>query len=83
MRIAAKVCILCLTVFLVLPVEALAGLKLSGNTAYEALNLVDGDRSVYVISRAVSAEYGPVSAQDVLGFFQVLEKCDLVSLVQR
>lgn len=63
--------------------EALAGLKLRGNVAYEALNLVDGERSVYVISRAVSAEYSPVSAQDVLGFFQVLEKCDLVRLVQR
>ncbi len=63
--------------------EAAAELPLQGRAAYEALNFVDGKRSVYAISRAVSSEYGPVSARDVLGFFRVLERCDLVSLVQR
>ncbi len=62
---------------------ALAGLKLRGNAAYEALNFVDGARSVYAISRAVSAEYGDAPAQDVLAFFKVLERCGLVSLVER
>jgi hypothetical protein len=63
--------------------EAILGLRLRGNAAYEALNFVDGKRSVLAISRAVSAEYGPVSARDVLEFFRVLEKCELVRLDQR
>ncbi len=58
--------------------QALGQLKLPGISAYEALNFVDGNRSVGEISRAVSAECGPVSVQDVYEFFQLLEKSDLL-----
>ena len=60
--------------------DALETLKLRGNTAYEALNLVDGRRSVTAISRAVSAEYGPVETADVLAFFRILERAGLLRI---
>jgi len=56
------------------------GLKLRGNQAYEALNFVDGRRSVTDIALAVSAEYGPVAVEDVHAYFQVLERAGLLSL---
>jgi hypothetical protein len=55
-------------------------IKLRGYAAYEALNFVDGKRSILDIARAVSAEYGPVSVQDVNDFFKILEKAELVRL---
>lgn len=60
--------------------EALEEIKLQGYTSYEALNFVDGYRSVLDIKKAVSAEFGPVKLQDVLTFFQVLERAGLVTL---
>jgi hypothetical protein len=62
--------------------EALQDINLSENSFYEALNFVDGQRSVLEIAKAVSAEYGPLDAQNVLAFFKVLEKAGLVSLKQ-
>ncbi|MDH4196877.1 MAG: hypothetical protein OEW05_05670, partial [Candidatus Aminicenantes bacterium] len=59
---------------------ALQDVKLRGNAAYEAVNFVDGRRSVYEISRAVSAEFSPVDVGDVAGFFALLEKAGLVTL---
>jgi len=54
--------------------------KFRGYTAYEALNFVDGKRSVYDIARAVSAEFRPVDVKDVEGFFRILEKAGLLKL---
>jgi aminopeptidase YwaD len=55
-------------------------LRLRGTAAYEALNFVDGKRSVTDIRRSVSAALGPIAVEDVHAFFQVLEKAGLVSL---
>jgi hypothetical protein len=60
--------------------EGLKDLKLRGNAAYEAVNFVDGRRSVYEIARAVSAEFNPVDVNDMAGFFALLEKGGLVTL---
>jgi len=58
-------------------------LKLSGDAAYEALNFVDGRRSLHGIWLAVSAEFGPVPPGDLEGFFKVLERAGLVKLEKR
>ncbi|UCC38460.1 MAG: DUF4910 domain-containing protein [Candidatus Aminicenantes bacterium] len=58
----------------------LNNLKLRRYAAYEALNFVDGQRSILDITRAVSAEYGQIDVQDVYDFFSVLEKAELVKL---
>lgn len=63
--------------------EALEEIKLPGYTSYEALNFVDGYRSILDIRQAVSAEFGPVELQDVLTFFRVLERAGLVTLEKR
>jgi aminopeptidase YwaD len=60
--------------------DALKDVQLRGNAAYEALNFVDGRRSVYEIARAVSAEFSPVDVSAVAGFFSLLEKAGLVEL---
>ncbi len=60
--------------------EALEEIKLPGYTSYEALNFVDGYRSILDIKKAVSAEFGPVELQDVLSFFRVLERAGLITL---
>lgn len=54
--------------------------KLLGNAAYEALNFVNGQRSIFDIARSVSAEFGPLNIQHVLGFFKILEKAELIKL---
>jgi hypothetical protein len=54
--------------------------KLRGDAAYEALNFVDGRRSLYGIWLAVSAEFGPLHPSDVEDFFRVLERAGLVKL---
>jgi len=63
--------------------EAAAKVRLRGNTAYEALNHVDGRMSVHDIAQAVSASYGPLEIQDVHDFFTVLEKAGLVVLKKK
>lgn len=60
--------------------EVLEEIKLQGYSSYEALNFVDGYRSILDIKKAVSAEYGPIKLQDVLSFFRVLERAGLVTL---
>lgn len=62
--------------------KALAGVSLRGDAAYEALNFVNGRRSVAEIANAVSAELEPVTAAEVLAYFRVLEKAGLVTLTQ-
>ncbi len=61
----------------------LNNLTLRGYAAYEALNFVDGQRSVLDITNAVSAEYGHINVQDVHDFFSVLEKAGLVKFKKR
>lgn len=58
---------------------ALAGIDLGRYGTYEALNFVDGKRSVWEIANAVSAEYGPIDPNKVLAFFKVLEKAELLT----
>jgi hypothetical protein len=48
--------------------------------AYEALNFVDGHRTLLDIRDALSAEYAPVSAADVEQYFRFLERLGVVSL---
>ncbi len=55
-------------------------IKLPRYGSYEALNFVDGQRSINDIALAVSAEYGPVDVQEVYDYFRVLEKAGLVKL---
>ncbi len=55
-------------------------IKLGRYAAYEAVNFVDGRRSIYDVSEAVSAEYGPQNILDVHDFFKVLEGAGLLSL---
>ena len=62
---------------------ALKDLRLGGNIAYEALNFVDGKRSVAAVSRAVAAEYGPLPVQDVVDFFNLLERAELIRWVKK
>jgi Fe2+ or Zn2+ uptake regulation protein len=59
----------------------LSEIKLQGYQAYEAINFIDGRRSILEITKAVSAEYGPVEIQNVYGFLKILEKAELVRLV--
>jgi aminopeptidase YwaD len=59
---------------------AFSGIDLGNYGAYEALNFVDGSRSVLDIAKALSAEFGPVDPHTVLAFFQVLEKAELLTL---
>jgi hypothetical protein len=60
--------------------NAFAGINLGRYVTYEALNFVDGKRSVLDIANAVSAEYGPVDPKNILAFFLVLEKAELLTL---
>jgi len=48
--------------------------------AYEALNFVNGSRSVAQITAALTGEYGPVPEQLVLEYLQALEK---IGILQR
>jgi len=49
--------------------------------AYEALNFVNGRRTLLEIRDAVSAEYGPVPADEVEQYFRFLERLEVVTLV--
>jgi len=60
--------------------KAFNGVDLNGYAAYEALNFVDGERSLLEIALAVSAEYGPIEPQKIYDFFRVLEKAELIML---
>jgi len=46
---------------------------------YEALNLVNGVRSVMEIRNALSAEFGPVPLEDVAEYLWALEKIGVLS----
>ncbi|MFB0566786.1 MAG: DUF4910 domain-containing protein [Candidatus Aminicenantaceae bacterium] len=55
-------------------------IKIRRLAAYEALNFADGQRSVFDITQAISAEYGPVDYENVYDFFKILESAELVKL---
>ena len=48
--------------------------------AYEALNFVDGKRSLLDIRDAVSAEYVPIDAADIEQYFRLLEQVGVVTI---
>jgi aminopeptidase YwaD len=54
-------------------------LRAGGDYAYEALNLVDGVRSVQEIRDRLSAIYGPVALGPVAEYLAVLEQIGVVS----
>jgi aminopeptidase YwaD len=60
--------------------DTLPAIKLDGTQAYEALNLVDGRRSVTEIHNTLRAAYGAVAPQDLLDYFKLLEKAGVVSI---
>jgi hypothetical protein len=53
---------------------------LRGDAAYEALNFVDGTRTLQEIYRAVQAEWGPVDPAGFGAFFAALEKAGLIRM---
>jgi aminopeptidase YwaD len=54
-----------------------------GELAYEALNLVDGTRTVTEIADALAATYGPLPAAEVADFLDVLGSLGVVRAVDR
>ncbi len=56
-------------------------ITLEGTMAYEALNLVDGRRSITEIRNVLRAAYGPISPADLLDYFKVLEKAGVVTIL--
>ncbi|MEM2047881.1 MAG: PqqD family protein, partial [Candidatus Jordarchaeales archaeon] len=50
---------------------------------YEIINFMDGERTVYEIAKAVSAEYGETSLENVLKFIHDLEKTGFISLIEK
>jgi aminopeptidase YwaD len=54
--------------------------KLDGTLTYEALNLVDGRRSVTEIHNTLRSAYGELALQDLLDYFKLLEKAGVVSI---
>lgn len=54
-----------------------------GMLQYEALNLVDGRRTVRDIRNILSAAYGTTSVADVLAYLRALERAGVVSLERR
>ena len=50
--------------------------------AYEVLNFADGKRNAQEIRDAVSAEYGPIPLELVVGYLRALEKIGLVEQVK-
>ncbi|MEP5837478.1 MAG: M28 family peptidase [Marinobacter sp.] len=61
-----------------LPAADYAGLTFSGEKAYEALNLVDGVRSVSEIRSWLLAEFGPVDQAALTDYLQALESIDVI-----
>jgi hypothetical protein len=56
-----------------LPADQYAALALSGEAAYEALNLVDGQRSVSEIRDWLVAEFGTIELADIAAYLAALE----------
>jgi hypothetical protein len=54
-----------------------------GRFQYEALNLVDGRRTLGEIRDVLDGSYGPTKAEDVVRYFEILEKAGVVSLERK
>lgn len=55
------------------------GIRGSGSTyAYEALNLVNGKNSIVTIRNVLSAEFGPVPIEVVIGYLEALESVQVI-----
>lgn len=54
-----------------------------GRADYEVRNFIDGKRSILEIRNAVSAEYGPVSLQNVENYMLVLEKTGFIKIQKK
>ncbi len=54
---------------------------LEGVLAYEALNLVDGHRSIDEIRRILSGAYERVESQALVDYFNLLEKAGVITIV--
>ncbi len=63
--------------------DAAAKMGLGGNNAYEALNFVDGVRSITEIAQAVNAEYGPIPLNSFYEYFMILEQAELIRFDQK
>jgi hypothetical protein len=63
-----------------LPESEYAALKLNGAMAYEALNLVDGNRTVSEIRRWLLAEFGKSEMQHLGAYLEALEEIGVVRL---
>jgi aminopeptidase YwaD len=50
---------------------------------YEALNFIDGTRTIADIRDAISAEFDPVPTSEVVQYFQFMEKLGVVRLANR
>ncbi len=61
-----------------LPKAEYAELKLNGAAAYEALNLVDGTRTVNDIHQWLQAEFGPIPITDVAAYLAALQNINVV-----
>ena len=56
---------------------------LAGYYAMEARNFADGERSLLDIRNALTAEFGPVTLDDVTRFFRDLEKTGAYTIGQK
>jgi len=54
--------------------------SLTGDAAWEAVNFVDGKRTLLEVYEAVKAEYGETSLERVKNYFSLLGKVELLSL---
>jgi len=63
--------------------QAVALYKRGEYVPYEALNFVNGTRTLGEIRDAVSAEYGPIELVELEQFFRFLERAGVVSLPAR
>jgi hypothetical protein len=51
-----------------------------GSLTYEALNFIDGERSIVDIRNAVSAEYIPVDLEAIEQYLQLLQKAGVITM---
>ncbi len=60
--------------------DPLAGIREREIVEYEAVNLADGQRSVAQIRDILSAAYGKISAEALLGYYKQLAQMQVVSI---
>jgi len=63
--------------------RGIANVPGDGLFQYEALNLVDGRRTLGEIRLVLDGSYGPTTAEDVVRYFEILEKAGVVTLERR